>query len=142
MYQKLFVGDCRAYPFASRFPQQRNVRILRIIVANTPKMYREAIAISLRLNRPDAEVLLGPSGALDGRVERFGPHLVVLDRGDDALLGALPIALPRLEIRLGASMDGRISANGRVREIENIDTEDVLALVDEVGKRILDGAAR
>ena len=115
---------------------------MRILVANTPKMYREAIVVSLRLNRPDAEVLLGPSGALDGRVEQFGPHLVVLDRGDDALLGALPVALPRLELRLGARMDGRIGANGGGTEIEDFDTEDLLALVDEVERTILEGAAR
>lgn len=115
---------------------------MRILVANMPKMYREAIAVSLRLNRPDAEVLLGPSGALDGRVERFGPHLAVLDRGDGVLLEGLPIDLPRLEVRLGATMDGRISANGGVTEIEDIDTEDLLALVDEVEKTILEGAAQ
>lgn len=115
---------------------------MRILVANTPSMYREAIAVSLRLNRPDAEVLLGPPGALDGRVERFGPHLVVLDRGDDALLDGLPVALARLEIRLGARMDGRIGANGVVAEIEDIDTQDLLALVDEVERTVLQGGAR
>lgn len=115
---------------------------MRILVANTPKMYREAIAISLLLNRPDAEVLLGPLGALGGSVGRFGPDLAVLDRGDGALLDGLPAALPRLEIRLGARMDGWISANGGVTEIEDIDTQDLLTLVVEVEKTIPEGAAR
>ena len=116
---------------------------MRIFVANTPSMYREALAVSLRLHRPDAEVLLGPPGALDGCVEQFGPHLVVLDLGDGALLEGLPVALPRLEIRLDTRMDGWISANGRVTEkIEDIDTQDLLAPVDEVEKTVLEGAAR
>ena len=142
LHQKLFVGDCRAYPFALRSLQWRRVRILRIFVANTPSMYREAVAISLRLHRPDAEVLLGPPGALGGSVGRFRPHLVVLDRGDGALLEGLPVALPRLEIRLDTRMDGWISANGRVTEIEDVGTQDLLALVDEVEKTVFEGAAR
>lgn len=105
---------------------------MRILVANTPLMYREAVAISLRLHRPDVEVMLGPPGALDGRVEQFWPHLVVLDHGDGHLRQGLPVALPRLEIRLGATMDGWIGANGRVVEVEDVSTEDLLALVDEV----------
>lgn len=115
---------------------------MRILVANTPPMYREAIAVSLRLNRPDAEVLLGPPEVLARCVERFGPHLVVLDRGDGFLLDGLPTALPRLEIRLGPRMDGRITAYGGVTEIEDVDTQDLLALVDVVERTILEGAAR
>ncbi|QIN79685.1 hypothetical protein GBA65_15400 [Rubrobacter marinus] len=106
---------------------------MRILVANTPLMYREAVAVSLRLSRPDAEVMLGDPPALYGRVERFDPHLIVLDR-DGLLLGGLPAALPRLEILLGATMDGRIGANGRSVDIENVGTEDLLALVDEVAE--------
>ena len=87
-------------------------------------------------------MLLGPPEAFDGRVERFGPHLVVLDRGDGVLLDGLPVALAWLEIWLGATMDGRIVANGGVKEIEDIDTQDLLALVDEVEKAFLEGAAR
>ncbi len=132
MSHKLPVGDCRACRSALRFPQPRRVRSVRILVANTPSMYREAVAISLRLHRPDAEVMLGPPAAFYGRVERFGPHLVVLDHGDGLLLGGLPTALPRLELRLGATMDGSIGADGRAVEVEGICTEDLLALVDEV----------
>lgn len=114
---------------------------MRILVANTPSMYREAVAISLRLHRPDAEVTLGPPASFYGRVERFGPHLVVLDHDDVLLSDGLPATLSRFEIRLGATMDGRIGANGRVVEVEDASTEDLLALVDEVEKTNLEEAA-
>ena len=109
---------------------------MRILVATNQRMYREVIALSLHNHRPDAEVLLCPPEALEREIERFGPHLVVLDDNDGAAPDGLSGVLYRVEILFGASMDARISVDGQAREVKDICTEDLLAVVDEAEKLI------
>jgi hypothetical protein len=104
---------------------------VRILVALTPRMYREVIGLSLHQHRPDADVLICPPEALEGEIGRFGPHLVVLDDNDGGAPDGLSEVLCWVEILLGASMDARISVDGRAREVKDICTEDLLAVVDE-----------
>src|SRR4028118_2380123 len=47
--------------------------LVRILVTVSPRMYREAIALSIRSRRPDFEVLIAPPWPLDGRAEAFVP---------------------------------------------------------------------
>ena len=107
---------------------------MRILVAVEPRMYREVIALSLHQHRPDAEVLMCPPEALEGEIGRFGPNLVVIDDNGDTAPDGLSEVLYRVEILLGASMDARISVDGRAREVKDICIEDLLAVVDEAGK--------
>ena len=109
---------------------------MRILVAIKPRVYREVLALSLHQHRPDDEVLLCPSEALDVEVGRFRPHLAVLDDNDGAAPDGLSGVLYRVEILLGASMDARINVDGRAREVKDICTEDLLAMVDEAKKMI------
>ncbi len=109
---------------------------MRIIVAVNPRMYREVIALSLHQHRLDAEVLLCPSEALHQEIRRFRPHLVVLDDNDGAAPDGLSGVLYRVEILLGASMDARISVDGRAWKVKDICTEDLLAVMDEAEKMI------
>jgi hypothetical protein len=114
----------------------RSVRIVRILVALKKRMYREVIALSLHNHRPNAEVLLCPSGTLDHEIGHFRPHLVVLDDNDGAAPDRLSGVLSWVEILLGASMDARIGVDGQTREVKDICTEDLLAVVDEAEKMI------
>ena len=114
----------------------RSVLMVRILVAVNPRMYREVIALSLHRNRPHAEVLLCPPEVLDRETGRFEPHLVVLDDNDGTAPNMLSGVLYRVEILLGASMDARISVDGQAREVKDICTEDLLAVVDEAEKMI------
>ncbi len=50
---------------------------MRIIVANDPRAYREAITGAFQLLRPHATVLAIEPAALDREVVRLRPHLVV-----------------------------------------------------------------
>jgi hypothetical protein len=104
---------------------------VRILIGVEPRMYREVIGLSLHQHRPDAEVLICSPEALDQEIGRFGPHLVVLDDNDGGTPDGLSGFLYRVEILLGASMDARISVDGRAREVKDICTEDLLAVVDE-----------
>ena len=110
--------------------------MVRIMVAVNPRIYREVLALSLHQHRPNAEVLLCPPEVLDQETERFEPHLVVLDDNDGAAPNMLSGILYRVEILRGASMDARISVDGHAREVKDIYTEDLLAVVDEAEKMI------
>jgi hypothetical protein len=107
---------------------------VRILVAVEPRMYREVIALSLHQHRPDAEVLKCPPESLDQEIGRFGPHLLVLDDNGSTAPDGLSEVLYRVEILLGVSMDARISVDGQAREVKDICTEDLLAVVDEAEK--------
>ena len=48
----------------------------------------------------------------------------------------LPGGLYRVEILLGARIDARISVDGRAREVKDVCTGDLLAVVDEAEKMI------
>jgi hypothetical protein len=109
---------------------------VRILVAIKPRVYREVLALSLHQHRSDAEVLVCPSETLDREIGRFRPHLVILNDNHGAPPDGLPGGLYRVEILLGASMDARISVDGRAREVKDICTEDLLAVVDEAKKMI------
>jgi hypothetical protein len=109
---------------------------VRILVAVKPVMYREVLALSLNNHRPDDGVLLCPPMVLDQEIGRFRPHLVVLDDNSGAAPGGLSEALYRVEVLLGPSMDARIGVDGRTRELKDICTEDLLAVVDEAEQMI------
>ena len=109
---------------------------MRILVAVNPRMCREVLALSLHNHRPNAEVLLCPPGALYQEIGNFRPHLLVLDDNDGAAPDGLSGVLPRVEILLGASMDAMISVDGHTREVKDICTEDLFAVVDEAEKMI------
>ena len=109
---------------------------MRILVALTPRMYREVIGLSLHQHRPDADVLICPPEALEGEIGRFRPHLVVLDDNDGTAPDGLSGVLYRVEILLGTSMDARISVDGQAREVKDICIEDLLTVVDEAAKMI------
>jgi hypothetical protein len=51
--------------------------MVRVLVTVEPRMYREAIALAVQRNRPEAEVMLVPEEVLDGQVEDFAPHVLV-----------------------------------------------------------------
>lgn len=104
---------------------------MRVLVAISPSMYREVIALAIRQHRPDLEVRIVPPERIEGEVRRFRPHLLVRNV-TDGLDGAL-LAEVRcwVEVIYSDSMDARISVDGRVSEANNASLEDLLAVVDE-----------
>ena len=112
----------------------RSVRIVRILVAVKPLMYREVLALLLHQNHPDAEVLISPPESLDGEVERFKPHLAVYTEG--TMPNIPPGVLCRVELMFSDGLDAKIGLDGRVAEAKDVGTEDLLALVDRTEKMI------
>ena len=57
----------------------------RIVVANEPRSYREAMAVACRVLRPEVEVILAEPRDLDVEVARLDPQLVLCSRLTEGL---------------------------------------------------------
>jgi hypothetical protein len=113
--------------------------MIRVLVALSPRMYREAVALSIQQGRPGlVEVRLAPPEAMEEELASFGPHLLVHNEASaDARDGAVLVpetaleAVPyRLEVLYSNGMDARISADGRLTEVPDASTDDLLGAVD------------
>src|SRR5215216_6096868 len=85
-------------------------RMIRVLVTLSPRMYREAVALSVQRNRPAlVEVRLAPPEAMEAEITSFRPHLLVHDdtRGGSAPIpeAALERAPHRLEVLYSDGMD-------------------------------------
>jgi hypothetical protein len=108
--------------------------MVRILVTVEPRMYREAIAIALQRNRPDAEVMLAPEVILDGQVKDFAPHVLVRNASGREPPEPLDGVEFRLEVIYTDHMAARVTAGGRSYTIEDACMDDLLSLVDEASK--------
>ena len=113
--------------------------MIRVLVTLSPQMYRQAIALSIQRGRPGlVDVRLAPPEAAEAELASFRPHLLVCnDARGDSRSEALPIpeaalqAVPhRLEVLYSNGMDARISADGRLTELPDASTDDLLGAVD------------
>ena len=117
--------------------------MIRVLVTLSPQMYRQAVALSVHRGRPGlVEVRLAPPEAMEEELASFRPHLLVHNdpRGDlrggavripkEALEAAIKKVPHRVEVLYSNGMDARISADGRLTELRDASTEDLLAAVD------------
>lgn len=103
---------------------------MRTLVVLTPQMYRQAISLYLRSERPGIEVKSANPLDLERECALFDPHLLICHDGvsEDARNRAFCL----LEIRYSDGMDALVKAKGKAsRKIEDIEIEDLLAIVDE-----------
>lgn len=104
---------------------------MRILITVSPRMYREALALSVYRHRPDLEVRMAPPEALTEETRRFRPHLLMRndnDGVDPEVLAGVPYWI---EVLYSDSLNVRISADGHVTEIRDFAMDDLLRLVDE-----------
>jgi hypothetical protein len=111
----------------------RNAFFVRILVTVSPRMYREAIALSIRSRRPDFEVLIAPPWPLDGRAERFGPHVLVQDADEAGLPPALAGGgvLCRVRVLVADRVHATIEMDGTVSEVRDACLEDLFGALEE-----------
>jgi hypothetical protein len=106
--------------------------MVRVLVTVEPRMYREAIALAVQRNRPEAEVMLVSEEVMDGQVEDFAPHMLVRNDSDGVVpVGLLGSVLCRMEVLYTDGMAARVGVGGNSYTIEDASMEDLLALVDE-----------
>jgi hypothetical protein len=111
--------------------------MVRVLVTVEPRMYREAIALYVQRNRPEAEVMLVPEEVLDGQVKDFAPHVLVRNDSDRAVPeGLLGSVVCRVEVLYTDGMAARVSAGASSYRIEDATMEDLLALVDEAEEQV------
>jgi hypothetical protein len=118
--------------------------MIRVLVTLSPRMYRQAVALSVQRNRPGlVDVRVAPPEALEEELQSFQPHLLVHnDASGDSRRGVAPIpeaaleAVPhRIEMLYSDGMDARISADGHLTELYDASAEDLLRAVDAAGER-------
>jgi hypothetical protein len=108
---------------------------MRVLVANTPLMYRESLALSIQRARPNFEVLLAEPEKLNGEVEGLAPHALVRD--DDGVETSSPDGVVCwVGIIIDNHLNARISVNGRVSEIHDVSLEEFVAALDETERLI------
>jgi hypothetical protein len=114
--------------------------MIRVLVTLSPRMYRQAVAISVQRGRPGlVDVRIAPPEALQAQIASFRPHLLVhneasVDARDAAVPETALEAVPyRLEVLYSDGMDARLSADGRISEIRDASTDDLLEAVDAAG---------
>ena len=105
---------------------------MRILVTVKPRMYREAIGLALHKHRPDAEVLLAAPEFLDGQADSFAPHVLLRNDTDGEAPGDRESVVCRIEVLFSDGLGARISLDGRVWNIEDISTDDMVAILEEV----------
>ena len=106
---------------------------MRILVANTPLMYRESLALAVHRHNPDFEVMIADPASMDGEAERFGPHTLIRD--DDGIEVASPDGVVCwVGIIIDDHLKARISIDGKVSEIHEVNLYEVLAALDEAAK--------
>jgi hypothetical protein len=110
---------------------------VRVLVANSPLMYRESLALAIQRARPNFEVLIANPGKLDGQVESLAPHALVRD--DDGAQTESPDGVVCwVGIIIDNHLNARISVDGEISEIHDVSFEEFLAALDETERLISD----
>ena len=100
---------------------------IRVLMANEPRAYREAIALALEASRPDAEVLTIEPETLDDEVRHFLPRLVICSHVTAVVEAEVPVWI-ELYPEHGAS--STVSFGGRRSTIPAMEMEDLIRIFD------------
>ena len=100
---------------------------LRLLLANEPRSYREAMAGAFRVLKPNAEVFVVDPDALDAEVEHLRPQLVICSR-----------VTPTVEIRSVSWVElypehgsvSVVSVGGERSTVTGIELADLLWVID------------
>lgn len=113
---------------------------MRVLVALTPRMYREAVALSIHQGRPGLDVRAAPPGRAEAGLDSFRPHLLVHNDTAPVSEEALSGVPCRVEVLYSDSMNVRTHAGGREEEARDMGVAGLLGVVDETA-RLLEGDA-
>ena len=114
---------------------------VRVIVAIESRMYREALAFSLREHRSEAEVsLVGSTDDLIAEVERTGAHLIVANEVPSAVREAA-FWIEVSKARSGESLGAEISADGYSRSVRDFHVKHLLEALDRAEEELVSETA-
>jgi hypothetical protein len=110
----------------------RSAHFVRILISITPLMYREVLALTIRRRRPDFEVLLASPGSVDGRAERFRPHVLMQDAKEAVTLLGLPDGvLCRVRMLTTERLDATVELDGTASEVRDVLFEDLFEVLEK-----------
>jgi hypothetical protein len=114
---------------------------MRILIANTPLMYRETLTLATHRHNPNFEVMMANPTSINGEAERFGPHALVRD--DDGIEVASPDGVVCwVGIIIDDHLKARISLEGKVSEIHEVSLHELLDALDEAAKFVSENDIR
>ena len=108
--------------------------VLRVLLANEPRAYREAIAAVLGDLRPGFEVRVAEPGDLEDGVFGFGPDVAVCSWVTGVVEERVPVWV---ELYPGHAAHALVSERGRRTEFAQIELSDLLSIVDREAARPL-----
>jgi hypothetical protein len=111
---------------------------VRILVANSPRMYRESLALAIHRHSPTFEVLIAAPKDLDRVVERFVPHALVRD-DDGGATGAPEGVVCWVGIIIDNRLNARIGMKGRISEVHDVSLDEFLAALDKAEELLSTG---
>jgi hypothetical protein len=129
------VDDLCMFPFMPSLSAETNTYFVRILVTISPRMYREALALCIHRHRPDFDVLIAPPWLLDGRTERFGPHVLVQD-AEEARLPPAPALAGEVVCRVRIlkkpdCIEATIELDGTATEVCDACLEDLFGALED-----------
>ena len=101
---------------------------IRVVVANEPRAYREALADALRNLCPRAEVSIIEPAALHQHVRRVTPHLVLGSELDPDMLTGL---FCWVDLYPNGERYAVINIGGERTTVDNLDLAGLLRIVDQ-----------
>lgn len=104
----------------------------RVLITVTPQMYRQAIAFSIRRQRPGCEVRTAAPEETEGELVAFRPHLLVHSDKDGLPFEVVAGVLFRVTVLYSDGMDARVHAVGEVSRTHDMSAEDLFRIVDAV----------
>ena len=114
---------------------------MRILIANTPLMYRETLALAIHRYSPDYEVMIADPASMVREAERYGPHALVRD--DDGIeVGSPDGVVCWIGVIIDDHLKARISMNGKVSEVHEVSLEEMLAALYEAATFVSDRGIR
>ena len=103
---------------------------MRVLVALSPRLYRESVASSLQNTRPGIEVRVARPEDVDLELAGWRPHLLVHDDTAPVPEWALSGVRGRVELSYSDGMNARVVAGGaEAGPLRDISTEDLLRVV-------------
>lgn len=103
---------------------------LRVLLANEPRSYREAIAAVLRETRPEASIFEADSSAINLEVAYHRPDLVICSRATSAVR---VLVASWVELYSDYGPLSLVCVDGRLSEVEGMQLQALLSIVDRVG---------
>ena len=115
----------------------RHTHVFRVLFANEPRSYREAIAAVVRdLSPAGAEVFLAEPEELECEVHRLAPDLLICSRMSEALEDRVS---SWVELYTGHGPMSRVCIEGKRTTVEGIELPDLLEIV-ELAEKLAEAA--